>query len=77
MKLNLLRSPQAMVAPEPTGVSTTSAMTVAPAPAISTSSGNSSEVEVPVNKNDMFEEIKSKFLNEIDKIPRESGPRDP
>ncbi|XP_031423644.1 synaptotagmin-2 isoform X2 [Clupea harengus] len=69
MKLNLLRSPQAMVAPEPTGVSTTSAMTVAPAPAISTSSGNSSEVEVPVNKNDMFEEIKSKFLNEIDKIP--------
>ena len=66
-----------MVAPEPTGVSTTSAMTVAPAPAISTSSGNSSEVEVPVNKNDMFEEIKSKFLNEIDKIPRESGPRDP
>ncbi|KAL2091074.1 hypothetical protein ACEWY4_013337 [Coilia grayii] len=69
MKLNLLRHPQAMVGPEPTGASTTSAMTLAPAPAISTSAGNSSESEGTVNKNDMFEEIKSKFLNEIDKIP--------
>ncbi|XP_041946239.1 synaptotagmin-2 isoform X1 [Alosa sapidissima] len=69
MKLNLLRQPQAMVAPEPTGASTTSAMTASPVPAISTSAGNSSESEGTVNKNDVFEEIKSKFLNEIDKIP--------
>ncbi|XP_063071263.1 synaptotagmin-2 [Engraulis encrasicolus] len=70
MKLNLFREqPQAMRAPDSTGASTTPAITLAPAPAISTSSGNSSESEGTVNKNDMFEEIKSKFLNEIDKIP--------
>lgn len=57
-----------MVAAEPTGATTA---TMAPAPAVvstavaDTSGSNNTEI----NKNDMFEEIKSKFLNEIDKIP--------
>uniref|UniRef100_A0A673J506 Synaptotagmin n=1 Tax=Sinocyclocheilus rhinocerous TaxID=307959 RepID=A0A673J506_9TELE len=42
------------------------------APAVSTPADNSTESEGPVNKNDVFEEIKSKFLNEIDKIPCKS-----
>lgn len=54
-----------MVAPEPTGAS---ALTIAPAPVAATSGDNSTE---PINKNDAFDEIKNKFLNEIDKIPRE------
>ncbi|KAM4610342.1 synaptotagmin-2-like [Polymixia lowei] len=63
-KWNLLKKkPEAMVAPEPTGAS---ALTVAPAPVASTSGDNSTE---SVNKNDAFDEIKNKFLNEIDKIP--------
>ncbi|KAM6977202.1 synaptotagmin-2-like isoform 2-T2 [Aplochiton taeniatus] len=62
-KWNLFKKkPEAMVAPEPTGAS---ALTVAPAPVASTSGDNSTEV----NKNDGFDEIKNKFLNEIDKIP--------
>ncbi|XP_028855178.1 synaptotagmin-2 isoform X2 [Denticeps clupeoides] len=73
MKWNLSskKKPEAMVGPEPTGAgATTSGVgTAPPAPAISTSTDNSTESEGPVNKNDMFEEIKSKFLNEIDKIP--------
>lgn len=63
-----------MVGPEPTGPGGTHpshTMTMAPAPAVSTTADNSTESEGP-NKNDMFEEIKSKFLNEIDKIPRKS-----
>lgn len=55
-----------MVAAKPTGAS---ALTVTPAPVASVSTDNSTE---PVNKNDAFDEIKNKFLNEIDKIPRES-----
>lgn len=56
-----------MVAAEPTGASA-SALTVTPAPVSLVSAENSTE---PVNKNDAFDEIKNKFLNEIDKIPRE------
>ncbi|XP_056130008.1 synaptotagmin-2-like [Lampris incognitus] len=64
MKFNLpYPKPEAMVAPEPTGAS---ALTIAPAPVASTSADNATE---PVNKNDAFDEIKNKFLNEIDKIP--------
>lgn len=69
MKFNLFRRPQAVAAAEPTGATT---VTMAPTPAVvstslpDTSGSNNTEI----NKNDMFEEIKSKFLNEIDKIPR-------
>uniref|UniRef100_A0A667YYN2 Synaptotagmin 2 n=1 Tax=Myripristis murdjan TaxID=586833 RepID=A0A667YYN2_9TELE len=52
-----------MVAPEPTGAS---ALTVTPAVVALISADNSTE---PVSKNDAFDEIKNKFLNEIDKIP--------
>lgn len=55
----------AMVAAKPTGAS---ALTVTPAPVALVSAENSTE---PVAKNDAFDEIKNKFLNEIDKIPRE------
>lgn len=54
-----------MVAAKPTGAS---ALTVTPAPVALVSADNSTE---PVDKNDAFDEIKNKFLNEIDKIPRE------
>lgn len=54
-----------MVAAKPTGAS---ALTVTSAPVSLVSNENSTE---PVNKNDAFDEIKNKFLNEIDKIPRE------
>lgn len=53
-----------MVAAKPTGAS---ALTVTPAPVALVSAENSTE---PVAKNDAFDEIKNKFLNEIDKIPR-------
>ncbi|KAJ7998759.1 hypothetical protein DPEC_G00208200 [Dallia pectoralis] len=65
MKWNLFKTkPEAMVGPEPTGTGAT--MTAAPAVATTAAEppGNGTE-----SKNDMFEEIKSKFLNEIDKIP--------
>ncbi|XP_053171844.1 synaptotagmin-2 [Scomber japonicus] len=68
MKFNLFRRPQAVAAEEPTGATT---VTMAPTPAVmstvvdTSSSSNNTEI----SKNDMFEEIKSKFLNEIDKIP--------
>ncbi|XP_063768088.1 synaptotagmin-2-like isoform X1 [Eleginops maclovinus] len=69
MKFNLFRKPQAVAAAEPTGASTA---TMAPTQAyVSTSVpeiGPGSNI-TEINKNDMFEEIKSKFLNEIDKIP--------
>jgi len=54
-----------MVAADPTGAS---ALTVTPALDALVSTDNSTE---PVEKNDGFDEIKNKFLNEIDKIPRE------
>ncbi|XP_018615684.1 synaptotagmin-2-like isoform X2 [Scleropages formosus] len=67
MKWNLFKKkPEAMVGPEPTGATT---MTAAPAPAVSTAADNSTESGGPVNKNDFFEEIKNKFVNEIGKIP--------
>ncbi|XP_061114373.1 synaptotagmin-2-like isoform X2 [Conger conger] len=67
MKWNLFKKkPEAIVGPEPTGTST---MTMTPAPVVSTVADNSTESEGPMNKNDVFEEIKNKFLNEIDKIP--------
>uniref|UniRef100_G3NGE1 Synaptotagmin IIa n=1 Tax=Gasterosteus aculeatus TaxID=69293 RepID=G3NGE1_GASAC len=52
-----------MVVANPTGAS---ALTVTPAPVALVSTDNSTE---PVEKNDGFDEIKNKFLNEIDKIP--------
>ncbi|KAL1272307.1 hypothetical protein QQF64_028169 [Cirrhinus molitorella] len=71
MKWNLFKKkPEAMVGPEPTGPGGTHpSHTMTMAPAVSTPADNSTESEGPVNKNDVFEEIKSKFLNEIDKIP--------
>ncbi|XP_034061559.1 synaptotagmin-2-like isoform X2 [Gymnodraco acuticeps] len=78
MKFNLFRRPEAVAAPEPTGITgatgatTATGATSAPTQAyVSTSvpdlgpGSNNTEI----SKNDMFEEIKSKFLNEIDKIP--------
>ncbi|XP_010897569.1 synaptotagmin-2 isoform X2 [Esox lucius] len=65
MKWNLFKNkPEAMVGPEPTGTGAT--MTAAPAVAttVAETPGNGTE-----SKNDIFEEIKSKFLNQIDKIP--------
>lgn len=69
MKFNFFKKPQASAATEP--ISAT-AMTMAATPAVMSpsvpeTSGNNTEV----NKNDMFEQIKSKFFNEIDKIPCE------
>uniref|UniRef100_A0A3B4FCL3 Synaptotagmin n=1 Tax=Pundamilia nyererei TaxID=303518 RepID=A0A3B4FCL3_9CICH len=68
MKFNLFRRPQAMAAAEPTSAPT---MTMAPtSAAMSTSAPETSgSNNTEISKNDMFEEIKSKFLNEIDKIP--------
>ncbi|KAM9759664.1 synaptotagmin-2-like isoform 2-T6 [Menidia menidia] len=68
MKFNLFRKPQAVAAAEPTGATT---VTMAPSPAeISTLAPDTSGSNITeISKNDMFEEIKSKFLNEIDKIP--------
>ncbi|XP_041836831.1 synaptotagmin-2-like isoform X1 [Melanotaenia boesemani] len=68
MKFNLFRKPQSMAAAEPTSAPT---MTMATSPAaISTSAPDTSgSNNTEISKNDMFEEIKSKFLNEIDKIP--------
>lgn len=54
-----------MVAAKPTGAS---ALTMTPAPVALVSADNSTE---PVDENDAFDEIKNKFLNEIEKIPRE------
>ncbi|CAK6967195.1 synaptotagmin-2 [Scomber scombrus] len=68
MKFNLFRRPQAVAAEEPTGATT---VTMAPTPAVMTTVADtsSSSNNTEISKNDMFEEIKSKFLNEIDKIP--------
>ncbi|KAI1890621.1 hypothetical protein AGOR_G00155550 [Albula goreensis] len=67
MKWNLFKkNPEAMVGPEPTG---TNVMTTPPTPAVSTVPDNSTGGEGSANKNDVFEEIRSKFLNEFDKIP--------
>uniref|UniRef100_A0A3B4X2R7 Synaptotagmin-2-like n=1 Tax=Seriola lalandi dorsalis TaxID=1841481 RepID=A0A3B4X2R7_SERLL len=63
-KFNLFRHQTTpMVAAKPTGAS---ALTMTPAPVALVSNDNATE---PVNKNDAFDEIKNKFLNEIDKIP--------
>lgn len=58
-----------MTAAEPTSAPT---MSMAPtSAAMSTSAPDTSgSNNTEISKNDMFEEIKSKFLNEIDKIPR-------
>lgn len=61
-----------MVAAKPTGAS---ALTMTPAPVASVS--NNDNATEPVNKNDAFDEIKNKFLNEIDKIPRECQTQNP
>ncbi|XP_013887698.1 synaptotagmin-2 [Austrofundulus limnaeus] len=68
MKFNLFKGPQAVAAAEPTSVTT---VTMAPSPpSMSTSAPDTSgSNNTEISKNDMFEEIKSKFLNEIDKIP--------
>ncbi|KAK0133957.1 Synaptotagmin-1 [Merluccius polli] len=71
MKFNLFKAkPDAMVAAKPTGATTMPdlAMTATPA-IISTVADLSGSNNTEISKNDMFEEIKSKFLNEIDKIP--------
>ncbi|XP_062262913.1 synaptotagmin-2-like isoform X1 [Platichthys flesus] len=69
MKFNLFRRPQAVAAEETTGATTT--VTMAPSPAVisTTALDMSGSNNTEISKNDMFEEIKSKFLNEIDKIP--------
>ncbi|XP_014002064.2 synaptotagmin-2 isoform X2 [Salmo salar] len=65
MKWNLFKKkPEAMVGPEPTGAAV---LTVAPGPVASTAADNSTEAV----KNGDFDDIKNKFLNEIDKIPCE------
>ncbi|KAM7402486.1 hypothetical protein PAMP_017722 [Pampus punctatissimus] len=66
MKFNLFRGLEAVTA-EPTSATT---LTMAPTQVvIFTAADTSSSNNTEINKNDMFEEIKSKFLNEIDKIP--------
>lgn len=55
-----------MVGPEPTGASV-----LTMAPVVSTPADNSTEQQGPVSKNDVFGDIKNKFLNEMDKLPRE------
>lgn len=69
MKFNLFKKPQAMKATEPADVTT---VTMATNPAVISTSApeTSGSNNTEISKNDMFEEIKSKFLNEIDKIPR-------
>lgn len=70
MKFSFFKKAQAVAATEPVGASTiTTAPTegVIPTAAADTPGSNNTEI----SRNDMFEEIKSKFLNEIDKIPRE------
>ena len=78
MKFNLFRRPEAVAAPEPTGVTgATGATTATGATSAPTQAYVSTSVPdldpgsniTEISKNDMFEEIKSKFLNEIDKIP--------
>ncbi|ROI42815.1 Synaptotagmin-1 [Anabarilius grahami] len=65
MKWNLFKKkPAAMVGPEPTGASV-----LTMAPVVSTPADNSTEQQGPVSKNDVFGDIKNKFLNEMDKLP--------
>uniref|UniRef100_A0A3B3X8J4 Synaptotagmin n=1 Tax=Poecilia mexicana TaxID=48701 RepID=A0A3B3X8J4_9TELE len=68
MKFNLFRQPQAVAAADPTSATT---VTMAPSPVSASTSApdTSGSNNTEISKNDMFEEIKSKFLNEIDKIP--------
>lgn len=70
MKFNFFKKSQAAVATEPisaTSVTIAPTAGVIPTSAAETPGSNNTEI----SKNDMFEEIKSKFLNEIDKIPCE------
>lgn len=71
MKFNLFKKPQAVAAAEPTSATT---VTMAPSSvSISTSAPDlSGSNNTEISKNDMFEEIRIKFFNEIDKIPRKS-----
>ncbi|KAM4583383.1 synaptotagmin-2-like isoform 2-T3 [Fundulus diaphanus] len=68
MKFNLFKKSQAVAAAEPTGATTVS-MTPSLVSISTTASDTSGSNNTEISKNDMFEEIKSKFLNEIDKIP--------
>lgn len=70
MKFNFFKKSQAAVATEP--ISATS-VTIAPTPGVipTTAAETPGSNNTEISKNDMFEEIKSKFLNEIDKIPCE------
>lgn len=69
MKFNLFRTPQA-VAAEPTS-GTTVTMATSPAVVSTTAPDISGSNNTEISKKDMFGEIKDKFFNEIDKIPRE------
>uniref|UniRef100_A0A4W4ERC8 Synaptotagmin n=1 Tax=Electrophorus electricus TaxID=8005 RepID=A0A4W4ERC8_ELEEL len=72
MKWNLFKKkPEAIVGPEPTGLGAThptSSLTMAPTTALSTTADNSTE-SGGSSMDDLFEKIKSKFLNEIETIP--------
>uniref|UniRef100_H2LSB8 Synaptotagmin n=1 Tax=Oryzias latipes TaxID=8090 RepID=H2LSB8_ORYLA len=59
---------QQILAAEPTS-GTTVTMATSPAVVSTTAPDISGSNNTEISKNDMFEEIKSKFLNEIDKIP--------
>ncbi|XP_028303123.1 synaptotagmin-2-like isoform X2 [Gouania willdenowi] len=70
MKFNLFRKAESVAAAEPTTASPTT-LTAATNPVIltTTAADTSGSNGTEISKNDMFEEIKSKFMNEIDKIP--------
>uniref|UniRef100_A0A3Q2PRH1 Synaptotagmin n=1 Tax=Fundulus heteroclitus TaxID=8078 RepID=A0A3Q2PRH1_FUNHE len=68
MKFNLFKKSQAVAAAEPTGATTVS-VTPSSVSISTTAADTSGSNNTEISKNDMFEEIKSKFLNEIDKIP--------
>lgn len=70
MKFNFFNKSQPAVATEPVSATTVTIAQnagVIPTSAAGIPGSNNTEI----SKNDMFEQIKSKFLNEIDKIPCE------
>lgn len=70
MGFNFFKKSQAAETTEPASATTVTIPPTAggiPTSATETPGSNNTEI----SKNDMFEEIKSKFLNEIDKIPCE------
>uniref|UniRef100_A0A3B3Z7C9 Synaptotagmin n=1 Tax=Periophthalmus magnuspinnatus TaxID=409849 RepID=A0A3B3Z7C9_9GOBI len=69
MKFNLFRKPQAVAAPEPTGTTTQTMAPPTPGVIFTTAEASLGSNNTEISKNDMFEEIKTKFMNEIDKIP--------